>query len=674
MKIKLILIFVALISAFHLNAQKAVEGSGKPDIQEFEFKDVTKEELEQKYHPRDSSASAAILYEKGKVEFVYQRGWKYEREVTRRIKIYTKDGYDQANISIPYLYPDETGSREDINKIKARTYNLKEGKVEDERVRNRDIIDEEKTENVKVVKFTFPKVEPGSVLEYTYTLSSPLINNLREWRFQHSIPTDQSVYKMSIPEPFGYSERNNGYHQVHKEKDQHRQFMKTGSTAGNVKLLFNDFNYYAVNIPKMKNEPFVNNQSNYLTSIKHELSLYKNLSTGHVKSLTLSWKDIIKGFYESEYIGGQLESKDYFKEDVDNILDKYTKDGSKVYALFNLVRSRVIWNENSSMYCSETLDEVYEEGKGNSADINIMLISMLRYAGFNANPILVSTIDHGVPNTYPSRSNYNYLIAGVELGDGKVLKLDATSRFTKPDQLPYRCLNWNGRLIRRNGTHKKIFLNPYKPSKMNYNLNLEITDEGLLKGNVRKQFTEQFAYLYRSALNNIDEEEYIKEMENEQDIEVTNYDKKNLDSLNDPVLESFSFLKENGFDKINDKIYISPLTFLATDENPFKQGRDERKFPINFTHPRSKKIMINFNIPEGFKVEYIPEKAAFVLPKRSGSFKYHIQPSPNGDKIQIFVQQVIKKPIFQPSFYPILKQFYDKIVQQETDKIVLTRT
>ena len=678
---KLFIYFIFLIISISLYAQEDQdEKSAQPEIEEYEFKEVSKAELQQKYHPNDSLAPAAIIYEKGNVDFTYNDGWEYTLEVTKRIKIYNKDGYDYANIKIPYYHPDVNKFKENIIKLKARTYNLKNGKVVDERVRNRDIINVEKTEKYNIQKFTFPKVEPGSVLEYTYTLVSPHITRLNDWYFQHEIPTKQSVYKISIPEAFGYNERGKGYHQIYKETGSHRSSLKMTyegagmrTKTGNQNILFNDYIYYAKDIPKMKDEPFVNNQKNFITSINHELAYAKNMNTNDIKYFTKTWEDVALNFYDSDDFGDELSRTRYFEDEIDQLLAKHAEDASKIQAIFNHVRSRIKWNDDSRVYCSDKLKRIYDDGIGNSADINLMLTSMLRYAGFNANPVLVSTISHGVPNTYPARTHYNYVISGVEFGNGKVLKLDASSRLTKLGQLPYRCLNWNGRLIRRNGTTKQVSLNPEKSSKINYSINIKLHEDGKLSGKVRKQFTEQQAYIYRSRIASLNEEQYIKKLKNNLNVEITDYKKENIKNTDQPVLETFSFTKANGFDQINDKIYFSPLTFLATKENPFKQGRKERNFPINFTYPRTQRILINVDIPDGYSIDYLPEKTAFGLPENTGLFRYNINQSPSGE-IQIIIQKEINQPIFAADFYQTLKQFYTKVVEKETDKIVLSKT
>jgi hypothetical protein len=45
-------------------------------------------------------------------------------------------------------------------------------------------------------------------------------------------------------------------------------------------------------------------------------------------------------------------------------------------------------------------------------------------------------------------------------------------------------------------------------------------------------------------------------------------------------MEMLKFSRDNQVDIIGDKMYISPLLFLAVGENPFKQ--EERLYPIDY--------------------------------------------------------------------------------------------
>ena len=134
-------------------------------------------------------------------------------------------------------------------------------------------------------------------------------------------------------------------------------------------------------------------------------------------------------------------------------------------------------------------------------------------------------------------------------------------------------------------------------------------------------------------------------------------------------MESYKFSIESQADVINDKIYFSPLFFLRSKENPFKL--EKREFPVDFSYPYSSKYMVIVNLPEGYKVESIPEPAAMVLPENLGGFKYNLEA--RGANIQIIVDTEINEAIISPIYYDALKAYFSKLVEKESEQIVLTK-
>ena len=63
------------------------------NAQEFKLGKVSIEELQQKNHPKDTAAVAAILFKKGETSFEYSTdtGFDLFTEVSMRIKIYKKE-------------------------------------------------------------------------------------------------------------------------------------------------------------------------------------------------------------------------------------------------------------------------------------------------------------------------------------------------------------------------------------------------------------------------------------------------------------------------------------------------------------------------------------------------------------------------------------------------------
>lgn len=146
-------------------------------------------DLTRKYSQIDSSASAEYLYDNGYSFFKYnkEKGFQFVFQHHRKIKIYNKDGYDYANIEIPFYDPNSE-NKEYVGAIKAFVYNLEGGKVVKTKLENSEIFEERSSKYWSVKKAALPNVKEGSVLEYTYTITSDFVSNLREWNFQHEIP------------------------------------------------------------------------------------------------------------------------------------------------------------------------------------------------------------------------------------------------------------------------------------------------------------------------------------------------------------------------------------------------------------------------------------------------------------------------------------------------------
>src|SRR5690606_12665800 len=105
------------------------------------------------------------------------------------------------------------------------------------------------------------------------------------------------------------------------------------------------------------------------------------------------------------------------------VVNKNT-DSEKTEAIFDFVKNRMTWNERYGYDTRDGVEKAYANRTGNVAEINLMLVAMLRMAGLEANPVLLSTRKNGKA-PFPSRMRLNYVIASVMV-DNKLQLLDAT--------------------------------------------------------------------------------------------------------------------------------------------------------------------------------------------------------------------------------------------------------
>ena len=140
--------------------------------QSYELGKVTLAELEEKEHPVEKDAEAAFLFDIGRTffEFDINKGFKLVTEVTTKIKVYKKEGYSFADISVPIYVGDSEIER--VSFSKAITYNLVNGKIEKTKMKSDGEFTEKVNKYWSVVKISLPNVREGSIIEYKYELTS----------------------------------------------------------------------------------------------------------------------------------------------------------------------------------------------------------------------------------------------------------------------------------------------------------------------------------------------------------------------------------------------------------------------------------------------------------------------------------------------------------------------
>ncbi|MEN3324642.1 DUF3857 domain-containing protein [Mariniflexile soesokkakense] len=646
--------------------------------QNFSFGKVSKEELEEKFNPLDSSANATYLYKYRRtyMEYRQEEGFSLVTEIQERIKIYSQEGFDYATKEIS-LHK-QNNDEEEVNSLKGYTYNLVNGKEEETKLEKEGIFNTEKSKYINETKFTMPNIKEGSVIEYKYKIVSPFYWNVDDFEFQHDIPVKNVEALFEVPEYFNFKPVSKGFipmNPIHEAKRGVIRF--TGKERGQMsqtefyssELIYtnNTTKFMLSNIPALKDEPYVNNIENYRSAIKYELS-YTNFPDSPLKYFSTTWEDVVKTIYDSSNFGKELDADRYYNDDIDALIATVSEPIKKVALIYNHVKSKIKWNGYYGKFTDEGVKRAYLINEGNVAEINLMLTSMLRYAGLSANPVLVSTRQNGIP-LFPTIDGYNYVISAIELPEGTML-LDATSNYGEPNILPLRTLNWEGRIIRKDKSSSTINLYPKDISKNSSTMLVNLSGSGNLDGNVRTIKTSYQAMKYREDYIGTDKDNFLEKLENRYSgMEISDFEVKNDTDVSKPVMESFKFTLESQADIIGDKMYFSPLFFLKTKESPFKL--EKREFPVDFGYPLNNRYMVTVNLPEGYKVESIPEPFALGLPDNLGSYKYNI--IERGSTIQLIVEAEINQPVISSLYYDALKAYFSKIIELEGGQIVLTK-
>lgn len=427
---------------------------------------VSKQEIEMKTYEADPDADAVVLCDYATLSFNFdtnERQWENSLKRICRIKIFNDDGYKWATESV--LLYDDNNLEESISQIKGFTYTLENGKTIKTKLSKGDIFREKASKNYTRVKFTMPNVKEGSVIEFSYSVRSNYLTILKRWQFQKSIPVMWSEYIVSIPDYLTYLKNTTGFESffIYETSSRSKSFTETqttrashsslqGQTSGSMtqkKTNYRDdvMRWVTKDMPALKDENFVGNYNNYLMSVDFQLSNYRNLNNENQRVLS-DWPGLISKFINdySEF-GPNMKKKSFYKDVTNQIISEYQDPAERTAAVYNFVSQHMKWDERERYIPSQSIKKSYAERTGSCADINALLVSMLRAVDIAADPVVISTIDNGLVHpVYPIISKYNYLIVRATI-DGKSVLLDATEKDLPFGLLPYRCLNQRGYAI-----------------------------------------------------------------------------------------------------------------------------------------------------------------------------------------------------------------------------------
>jgi hypothetical protein len=517
---------------------------------------------------------------------------------------------------------------------------------------------------------TMPNVKVGSVIEIKYIIKSERNVVFPNFNFQYEIPVNYAEYLTDIPEFYIYKPIFTGSVAVTSETkllDVRKSYSYKFNQYNNIVFKYVQSIYKATNIPALRNEIYVDNISNYRSSIQHELERTR-FPNEEVEDYAITWDGVAKNIFEYDGFGKELGRKNYFEEDLNALLGKTKTDSDKVASIFKFVQNKMTWNQNKDIFTDNGVKQAYANGIGNTAEINFILIAMLHSAGIKVNPVLISTVENGMP-VYPNRTVFNSVIAAAEV-DGKQVLLDASNKYATTKTLPLEDLNWTGILIKDDETSEEVNLFPEIKSCKNTNLMATIDGTGKIEGKVRITKEDYEAYEFREKYAGINTESYLETMEsNLNGIQINDYTVDNPKDLNQPITEDFAFSSANQFDIIANKIYVKPLLFFAQTKNPFV--KEKRQMPICFSYPKQEKFNIILEIPEGYEVESLPKPVRMTTPENVASFVFNI--SASGNKVVVQVTSEINKAMVSAAYYDVLKSFFQQMIDKQNEKIILKK-
>jgi hypothetical protein len=618
----ILLLCVMHVSAF---AQKAPIKYGK----------ISKDDLEMKVYPSDTTALAAILCDYG-----YFNSSQFQFVRTLRIKIFKKEGTSWGNQVFPVY------SRANIRGI---TYNLENGEIVESKLKPESIFRERVTDDYYRTRIAMPNVKEGSIIDIEFNYNG-LPN---EWRFQEEIPVRWSELVIESSPYVTFRQNFFGFERLSENTPTR---------------------WVAKDMPAFKKEPYMNSSKNYMT--KYEIELLSisfppsgGNSTGTYRDFSTTWEAVNNRLEEHSYFGKVLQGCAFLNNIAKEIEKKYTLPFDRLKAAHEAIKKAVKWNENESVFSStENLSTAFNKKIGNSGDINLILIQLLKKLDFDVYPVALSTRSNGfLSPVSPSLDKLNYVVAYVLLDDKKYF-LDATEEFLPVGMLPRRCINLQGRIIDIKKSEPVDLMTTKKDKKL-IQFDMKLGTDNVLTGKISTINYDYGALDFRKEYEKFNsKEEYLKNYESEhKGLSVSNFDITNLDSIYLPLKESYEVKIKNIATTAGNLVYINPLLFEQLTSNPFKT--EDRKYPVDFVTPSEIIYLFKLELPEGAQVAELPKSLSLKLEGGSATVLYQI--ATVGNFVQLSYKFVVNKAIFTELEYSNLRALYSEIVKKHAEQIVI---
>jgi hypothetical protein len=424
----------------------------------------------------------------------------------------------------------------------------------------------------------------------------------------------------------------------------------------------------------MKPEAFITTMNDYRARIQFQLNEVR-YPDGRVVPVMNTWKELAEELEHSAFFGEQFLKKSSYRNLVGTVLPQAASLGTqaeKARFFYEYLNKNVTWDEDFSIWASsQKLDEVFEQKKGRSSDLNLMLLVLLREAGITAYPLLTSTRNHGkMYEDYPILDQFNHMMV-FAVTDSRPLLLDVTDPLLPPGYPNPAALNGRGWMMKQGGSSSWTDIKPPSDGADILTLEFDLTEDGHLAGWLKGAYRGYNAIPERRHYVEDASGVHWKERLAEKfpDVKIDSARFGNLAELEKPFFDTV-FVNLPGAAQVSGEfLYLPPVLYSSFSENPFKL--QERNFPVDIPYPVMEQYLLKVALPPGFVPEELPEPATYTLPNGGGSFRFAAEQKEG--VIEVSARLQITQLKFTPDEYQGIKDLFDLMAEKCGEQIVLKK-
>jgi transglutaminase-like putative cysteine protease len=515
----------------------------------------------------------------------------------------------------------------------------------------------------------FPEVLVGSIIDYRYTkrYKSPLAWDT--WNFQGILPTVKSSYTLILPRRFfrpdqtGDSDWLKWRHKTYGIPEEPRRgSIPKVAPPGEERYL--TYTWSADNLPGIRPEPFMPPLSQVRARV-----IFSDGVSG-------TWRDIGDRYYE--LIEKRLIPSASLRRKAWELTSDLGDELEKIRSIYYFVRDNIRYvaiHLGQGGYVPHYPREVFDNKYGDCKDVSALLVSMLKVIGIDAHPVLLSTKDYGsVDTTVCSLDPFNHMIVYIPREGGPVW-LDATSKFTPFNSLPWQDRNLPALIIRGEGTSRFV-TTPQSNKRENLSkrvLRFIVDPEGNLTGDGLLEYGGTRMEKVRSDFTYASREESQKAARRYLNqwcpgATLTDVRLENFDHPEGNVRIHLSF-RVNGYaDEVGpEMVFFANVLNRLESTAPFSEER--REHSLFFYDPYTEIDTLTFLLPEGYQLESYPSAAA--LSCKCALYRSSCRIDGDTLRYHRFLEQ--EEAYLDPYYYREVKEFFERVSAADREMVLLKK-
>jgi hypothetical protein len=622
------------------------------------FPPLSPEDLKMTSEPKAPGAPAIILYRE------VDRDDSHEGNVREnnyyRIKILSEEGRQHSNIEIPFIK-----DVDDVTRIQARTIKPDGSIAEfDNKVFEKSLV---KARGLKVLAktFTLPAVEPGCVIEYSYTLDLKHAY-ASHWILSEQLFTRTARFSLKPYKGAGFVPLT--LHQSWQNLPV--GIRPNGAPDGSVSMEVS-------NIPAFQTEDFMPppNELKSRVDFSYELGRPEN-------DPELFWKHVgkVRDDQLESFIGiGKHKKIDEAVAQIVSPSDPPELKLRKIYARVQQFRNTSYELKKTAQEekrehekIDENVDEVWKRGYGNHMQLDWLFLALARAAGFEAYGCwAASRAEYFFTPTTQQSGHLNEPVVLVKL-NGQDLYFNPGAPFA-----PFGMLNWSEtgtagmRLDKDGGTWVKTTLPKSSESRIEHVAQLRLSDTGNLEGKLTVTYTGLEAMYHRQDVRNADDVTRRKFLEDrvKNQIPVTSEAKltntPEWSNPETPLVAEFDVKIPDWASNAGRRTVIPASLFTAIEKHLFEHAN--RVHPIYVDYPYEKDDDVTIELPEGWQVSSVPPPQT-----RDGHIvAYSLKVDKEGSTLHMTRKLAWDFLLLDSKYYPALRDFFQSVRTGDDQQIVL---